>query len=207
MVLCSLNNGKWTKIEPAPYPDSISGEKWVNDLGPPYRLREALGEDATEPARSQDPVCRNCWACSYPDVYLARRPSAMKPGPVAEHLGRPPSRVPLCSDSGPLWSRGAGLKVEPLETLPPHPTPPPPAPGSHGPSCAWVASVQVHGWRSEVGPPGSQLGWKGEEGSRQDGLLKQRLLLMELSKEETGPPVGQSDTFTIPTTAKYAPRI
>lgn len=42
----------------------------------------------------------------------------MKPGPVAEHLGRPPSRVPLCSDSGPLWSRGAGLKVELLETPP-----------------------------------------------------------------------------------------
>lgn len=52
----------------------------------------------------------------------------MKPGPVAEHLGRPPSRVSLCSDSGPLWSRGAGLKVEPLEhTLPtshPHLQPP-----------------------------------------------------------------------------------
>lgn len=46
----------------------------------------------------------------------------MKPGPVAEHLGRPPSRVPLYSDSGPLWSREAGLKVE----LPPFPPPPHP---------------------------------------------------------------------------------
>lgn len=42
----------------------------------------------------------------------------MKPSPVAEHLGRPPSRVPLCSDSGPLWRRGSGLKEETLETFP-----------------------------------------------------------------------------------------
>lgn len=69
-------------------------------------------------ARSQELVCRNCWAYSDPDVYLAWRPRVMKPGPVAEHLGRPPSRVPVCSDSGPLWSEGMGLKAEPPETLP-----------------------------------------------------------------------------------------
>lgn len=57
----------------------------------------------------------------------------MKPGPVAEHLGRPPSRVPLYSDSGPLWSREAGLKVE----LPPFP-PPPPSPA--------VVDHPVPGW-------------------------------------------------------------
>ena len=96
----------------------------------------------------------------------------MKPGPVAEHLGRPPSRVPLCSDSGPLWNREAGLKVE----LPPFPPPPTPIPGSHGPSCAWVASVQIRGWQSEVGHPGNQLDWRSEEGSCQKGLLKPDLL-------------------------------
>lgn len=91
----------------------------------------------------------------------------MKPGPVAEHLGRPPSRVPLCSDSGPLWSREAGLKVE----LPLFPAPAP-IPGSRGPSCAWVASVQILGWQSEVGHPGNQLDWRSDEGSCQKGLLK-----------------------------------
>lgn len=124
----------------------------------------------------------------------------MKPGPVAKHLGRPPSRVPLCSDSGPLCSRVAGLKVELPETLP---SPLPPAAsstGSHGPSCAvpgWPLVVspwlEAGGWQSERRPPGSQLGWEGEEGSCQDGLPK----LMELSEEKTGPPTGQTDPFTI----------
>lgn len=142
------------------------------NLALPYCLREALGEDATEAAPSQEPVCRNCWVCSYTDVYLAWRPSVMKPSPVAEHLGRPLSRVPLCLDSGPLWSRGARLKVEPLETL--HsPLSLAASTGSRGPSCAWVASVQVHGWQGEVGHPGSWLGWDGNEGSCQDGMLKQ----------------------------------
>lgn len=74
----------------------------------------------------------------------------MKPGPVAEHLGRLPSRVPLCSDSGPLCSGGTGLKVEPLETLP-SPLPPATSTSSHGPSSAWVVSVlslwlEAGGW-------------------------------------------------------------
>lgn len=85
----------------------FSGKPWVRmPLNPPEAGILSAG--------------MNCWACFHPDVYLAWRPSMMKPGPVAEHLGRPPSRVPLCSDSGPLWSRGAGLKVEPLEHLPPN---------------------------------------------------------------------------------------
>lgn len=88
----------------------------------------------------------------------------MKPSPVSEHLGRPPSRVPLCSDSGPLWGRGAGLKVEPLEH--------PPAP-SH---LCWQPWTILHlgglclksmagGWQREVEPLGGQLSWEGEKGS------------------------------------------
>ena len=49
---------------------------------------------------------------------------------------------------------------------------PAPIPGSRGPSCAWVASVQILGWQSEVGHPGNQLDWRSDEGSCQKGLLK-----------------------------------
>lgn len=89
----------------------------------------------------------------------------MKPSPVAQHLGRPPSRVPLCSDSGPLWSRGAGLKVEPLEHPAPHQPLATPT-GSHGPSCAWVACLKsmAESWQSEVGPLGGKLSWVGDKG-------------------------------------------
>lgn len=72
----------------------------------------------------------------------------MKPSPVSEHLGRPPSRVPLCSDSGPLWGRGAGLKVEPLEH-PPRPKPPLLAAVDHS-APGWPL-FEVHGWRLAEG--------------------------------------------------------
>lgn len=103
----------------------------------------------------------------------------MKPGPVAQHLGRPPSRVPLCSDSGPLCSGVAALKVELLETLP-SPLSPATSTDSHGLSCTWVASalslwLEAGGWLREGRPPGSQLGWEDEEGSCKDGLLKQSI--------------------------------
>lgn len=137
MVLCSLSNGMCTRIEPVTRPDFPFLEK-IGQMT--LALLIVSGKPGVKMPLSFPELgacLQNCWACSSPDVYLARRPSVMKPGPVAEHLGRPPSRVPLCLDSGPLWSGGAGLKVELLETLPsPCLQPPSPAATDH-PESGW----------------------------------------------------------------------
>lgn len=118
MVLCSSSNGMCTRIEPGSHPDF----PFLKKIG---QMTLSLLIVSGKPGMKMPlnfpelgACLQNGWACSSPDVYLARSLSVMKPGPVAEHLGRPPSRVPLCLDSGPLWSGGAGLKVELLETLP-----------------------------------------------------------------------------------------
>lgn len=140
MVLCSLSNGMCTRTEPVPHPDS----PFLEEIGQmTLALLIVSGKPGTRMPLSL-PRARSLSAkllgLFLPWCLLGLEAQCDETWPCCWAPWEASLQGPLCSDSGPLWSGGAGLKVELLETLP-SPLPPAAFTSSHGPSCAWVASV------------------------------------------------------------------